>query len=270
MSDNFKVVAEAFSQTSEKYDAFAIDHSHLTRLRNKVYAHLKRFIHGEALILELNAGTGIDAVELARLGYQVHATDIAAGMLACTREKVERLELNDRVTIQEMSYTRLNEVAGGPYDVIFSNLGGLNCIPNLRPVIQQLPSVLKPGGLVTWVLMPPTCLWEMAELLRGHFHLAFRRYAKNGALTHLEGYYFQTYYFTPRQVIDWFGSGYELLDVEGLAVITPTAESKYFPRRHPGLYSALAWIDDRVSAKPPWYGWGDFFIISMRYAYGSS
>jgi SAM-dependent methyltransferase len=270
MNDDFNVIAEAFSHTSEKYDAFALDHSHLARLRNKVYAHVRRFIVGEARILELNAGTGTDAVTLARFGYQVHATDISAGMLARAREKVQRLELGDRVTVQELSYTRLDQVTGGPYDVIFSNLGGLNCLPDLRPVIQQLPTVLKPGGLVIWVLMPPTCLWEMAELLRGHFRLAFRRYARNGTRTHLEGYYFQTYYFTPRQVIDWFGSAYDLLEIEGLAVLTPTAESKYFPQRHPRLYSALAWIDDRVSTIPPWYGWGDFFVISMRQVYEAS
>ena len=264
MSNDFRVIAEAFSCTSERYDAFAQDHAHLTHLRNKVYIHLQRFLGGGANILELNAGTGIDAVELAQRGYRVHATDIAAGMLARLHEKIQRLEMGDRVAIQQCSFTRLDEVVGGPYDAVFSDLGGLNCIADLRPVIQQLPLVLKPGGLVTWVLMPPTCLWEMAELLRGHFRLAFRRYARNGALTHLEGYYFQTYYFTPRQVIDWFGSDYELLGIEGLSVITPTAESKYFPLRHPRLYSWLAWLDDRLAPRRPWCGWGDFFIVSLR------
>ena len=33
-------VADAFSATAEKYDAFAEDHPHLTRMRSKVYAHV--------------------------------------------------------------------------------------------------------------------------------------------------------------------------------------------------------------------------------------
>ncbi|RPI24590.1 MAG: class I SAM-dependent methyltransferase [Chloroflexota bacterium] len=264
MKDSFSVIADAFSRTGEKYDAFAQDHPHLDRLRNKVYAHLERFIPEGERILELNAGTGIDAVELARRGYYVHATDIAPGMLDRARDKVQRLGLEMRVTLQECSFTRLDQIQGAPYEAVFSNRGGLNCIPDLRPVIRQLAGVLVPGGLVTWVLMPRVCLWEMAEVLRGHPRLAVRRLSKNGTRTHLEGRYFTTYYFTPGQVVSWFGPGYECLAIEGLSVLTPTAESKNFAKRRPRLYLALARLDDRRSLRSPWRGWGDFFIITFR------
>lgn len=265
MTDSFNTIAEAFSRTAEKYDAFARNHPHQDRMRRKVYAHLERFVPPGARILELNAGTGTDAVELARRGYTVHATDIAPGMLARARDKVQRLGLGHRVTIQECSFTHLADIRGAPYEAIFSNLGGLNCISDLAPVVRQLPAVLKPGGLVTWVLMPPVCLWELAEILRGQPRIAFRRFAKNGTRAHLEGLYFTVYYFTPRQVVAWFGPAYECLAIEGLSVMTPTAESKRFARRHPRLYRALAWLDDRLSLRPPWWGWGDFFILTMRH-----
>jgi ubiquinone/menaquinone biosynthesis C-methylase UbiE len=265
MSDSFSTIAEAFSRTGERYDAFAQDHPHLTRLRNKVYAHVERFVPTGAHILELNAGTGIDAVELALRGYHIHATDIAPGMLERARGKVKHLELEDRVTVQECSFTQLGNIQGGPYDAIFSNLGGLNCVPDLTPIIQQLPLKLKSGGLIIWVLMPPICLWELAEVFRGHPQLAFRRLAMDGTRTHLEGLFFSIYYFTPRQVIGWFGLDYECLEVEGLSVITPTAESKNFAKRYPRLYQSLVWLDDRLSHRSPWWGWGDFFILTMRH-----
>ncbi|RME85935.1 MAG: methyltransferase domain-containing protein, partial [Caldilineae bacterium] len=89
MSDpHLDTIAEAFSRTAEKYDSFAEDHPHLTRLRQKVYAHMMRHLPAESHILELNAGTGTDAVALAQRGYRVHATDIAPGMLARAEEKV--------------------------------------------------------------------------------------------------------------------------------------------------------------------------------------
>jgi ubiquinone/menaquinone biosynthesis C-methylase UbiE len=264
MSDPFSTIAEAFSRTGEKYDAFSLDHPHLDRMRGKVYTHLERFLPKGARILELNAGTGIDAAALARRGFSVHATDIAPGMLERAREKARRLAPQGLVTIQEASFTDLAEIRGGPYDAVFSNLGGLNCIPHLGPVIRQMPEVLKPGGLVTLVLMPRVCLWEMAEIFRGHPRLAFRRFSRGGTSTHLEGLYFKTYYFTPRQVLSWFGPAYHPLQIEGLSVLAPTAESKNFSKRHPHLYRALAWMDDRLSRRPPWYGWGDFFIISLR------
>lgn len=265
MSQPRAVIAEAFSRTAEKYDAFAEDHPHLTRMRAKVYAHLARHIPPGARILELNAGSGVDATHLASAGYSVHATDIAPGMLARLREKVTRLGLQERVTTQECSFTDLNQVTAGPFDAVFSDMGGLNCIPNLSPVIAQLPRLLRPGGVVSWVLMPPVCLWEMAEIFRGHPRLAFRRWSPGGVRSHLEGLYFNIYYFPPHQAVKWFGSAYQVLQLEGLSVITPTAESKNLVKRFPRIYRALAWLDDRLSPHQPWSGWGDFYILTLRY-----
>lgn len=262
---SFPIIAEAFSRTAEKYDQFGDDHPHLTRMRRKVYAHLTRFLSPGAQILELNAGTGVDAVHLAQQGFHVHATDIAPGMLGRLRDKVEQLGLSDCVMVQECSFTDLAQVQAGPFDAVFSNLGGLNCIPDLTPVIDSLPNLLRPGGLVTWVLMPPICLWELAMIFNGQARLALRRLSPRGTQAHLEGMYFKVYYFKPQQVIASFGEAYQLLALEGLSVITPTAESKTLAKRHPRLYRALSRLDDRLSTRPPWWGWGDFFIVSLRY-----
>jgi ubiquinone/menaquinone biosynthesis C-methylase UbiE len=265
MTEALETVAEAFSRAAGRYDAFAEDHPHLARMRAKVYAHLRRYLPPGAHILELNAGSGVDPVYLAQQGYHVHATDIAPGMLARLRDKVETLGLSERITIQQCSFTDLAQVEGGPFDAVFSNMGGLNCIPDLSPVIRDLPKVLRPGGLVTWVLMPRVCLWEMAELFRGHFRVAFRRLSRAGVRSHLEGLYFTVYYFSPAQALAWFGDDYPFLRLEGLSVITPTAESKNLAKRWPRLYAALAWMDDRLAPRAPWSGWGDFYILSLRY-----
>lgn len=265
MQNNSETIAEAFSRTAEKYDSFAEDHPNQTRMRNKVYAHMERFIPRGSRILELNCGTGIDAVELAHRGYQVHATDIAPGMLERLQDKVARMDLANQITFQQCSFLELDKVENAPFDAVFSDLGGLNCVPDLTPIIRQLPQILRPNGLVTWVLMPPVCLWEMAEIFRGHPRLAFRRFAKNGTRAHLEGLHFTVYYFTPEKTLQWFGNDYDCLAIEGLSVITPTAESKNFAKRYPGLYRTLSWLDDRFASHKPWRGWGDFFIITMRY-----
>ncbi len=261
---SFDIIAEAFSRTAEKYDAFAQDHPHLTRMRNKVYGHINRLLPRGSRILELNAGTGVDAVELARRGYIVHATDIAPGMLERARYKINRSGMNDRVTVQECSFMETDKIQGAPFDAVFSNLGGLNCIPDLSLVINKLSKILHSGGVVTWVLMPHVCLWEMAEVFRGNFRVAFRRFSHRGVQTHLEGLHFDVYYFSPHQVINRFGDDFELLSLEGLSVITPTAESKNFAKFYPSIYRGLSFIDDRLSPHWPWYGWGDFYILSFR------
>jgi ubiquinone/menaquinone biosynthesis C-methylase UbiE len=266
--DPFAEVAQAFSLTAEKYDRFALDHPNLSRMRGQVYSHLQRYLPPGASILELNSGTGTDAVNLARLGYRVHATDIAPGMLSRLRAKVSELELEEQVVVQDCSFTELERVTAGPFEAVFSDLGGLNCIPDLGLVAAKLPRLLKPGGLVTWVLMPPICLWELAAAFTGDFHFAFRRLAPNGTRAHLEGRYFKVYYFTPARARKAFGAQFRQLSVEGLSVFAPPAESKNLALRRPHLYRLLCEIDNRLAGKTPFRGWGDFYILTLRFEPG--
>lgn len=260
-----KIIADAFSRVAEKYDAFSVDNPIQMRLREKVYAHIEKFIPKDSRILELNCGTGTDAVELARRGYRIHATDIAPGMLELLRDKVAEYELSSQITYQRCSFLELEKIKDAPFAAILSNLGGLNCIPDLSPVIGQLPNILRPNGIIICVLKPPVCLWEMAEVFRLHPRLAFRRFARNGTRAHFEDLDITEYYFAPKKLLHWFGDQYECLAIEGLSVITPTAKSKNFVKRFPRLYRALSWLDDRLAPRWPWRGWGDFYILTLRY-----
>jgi ubiquinone/menaquinone biosynthesis C-methylase UbiE len=257
-------IADAFTRTAARYDAFAEDHPHLTRMRSKVYGAFERFVAPGAAVLELNAGTGTDALHLAQRGYRVHATDIAPGMLGRLRDKVAAHGLEGRVSVQECSFLALDEVDGAPFDSVFSDLGGLNCCADLRPVFRGVDRVLRPGGVAVVVVMPPICLWELALVFAGQFRLATRRLAADGVRAHLEGRQFTVHYFTPRQVFDAFGEGYEPLAVEGVSVLTPTAESKGLAQRHSRVYSMLAAADDVVAPHAPFSRWGDFFLAAVR------
>lgn len=258
-------IAEAFSRTAEKYDQFAENHPHLTRMRQKVYDHLERYVPAGARILELNSGTGTDAVYLANQGYYVHSTDIASGMLNRLKTKIDQKGLGQQVSFQALSFEKIEDVRGQPYDAVFSNLGGLNCLPNLKPVVEKLPRILNPGAIITWVLMPKICLWELATVFTGKFNHALRRLSSNGTTAHLEGLYFPIFYMNPKEVIRSFGSQYECLAIEGLSVFTPTAESKNLAIKHPTVYRTLSWVDDLLSPRWPWRAWGDFYMITFRY-----
>lgn len=257
-------IAEAFSRTAPRYDAFAEDHPHLTRMRARVYDHVERVVPPGSRILELNAGTGTDAAALAERGYRVHATDIAPGMLDRLGPKLASAGVAARVTAQQCSFLELDRIEGGPYDAVFSNLGGLNCTADLRPVVASLDRVLRPGGVIVWVLMPPICLWELGLLFLGQPRLALRRLAPRGTRAHLEGLQFEVHYFRPERVARLLRPQFELLGVEGLSVFTPTAESRGIARNHPRVYRSLAWLDDRLSPRRPFSGWGDFYIVSAR------
>jgi SAM-dependent methyltransferase len=258
-------VAQAFGRKARIYDEFGRQHPNLERMRAKVREHVQQALPIGAHLLEINAGTGADAYYFARHGYYVHATDLSAGMVAEIRRKANREHLNPRLTVQQLSFTQLEEVQGGPYDGLLSNMGGVNCAADLRAITSALPAVLKPGGIVIWVVMPPICLWELAQGLRGDLKLALRRLRPGGVVAQVEGLPVPTFYHSPRQVRAAFGSDFQALRLQGLSVFTPPADHKEFPLQHPRLYRWLVRLDERLSDRFPFQGWGDFFILSLRY-----
>ena len=264
LDDHFDRVAEAFSRKADEYDAFGDDHINLARMRRKVYDHVLRFLQPTDRLLELNAGTGIDAAFFAGRGHAVHAIDIAPGMIDHLAAKIDQQHLSDRLTVQTLSFTEIDRVEGGPFDYILSNFGGLNCIADLALVTRHLSQVLRPGGIVTWVIMPPVCPWEMALLLKGRFKVATRRWQRHGTLAHVAGVHFTTTYFTPRQVLITLGPTFRLLRLEGLSVFAPPADRVDFPWRFPRLYRALTRIDDALAARWPFNHWGDFFMLTAQ------
>jgi len=258
-------VDQAFGRKAVLYDAFGRDHPNLARMRAKVRAHVESLLFPGASLLEINAGTGADAAYFAQRGYRVHATDLSAGMVAQIRKKISTRDLGGRLSAQQVSFTQLKSLPGKPFDGVLSNLGGINCAPDLGAIAHGLPGLLKPGSTVTWVVMPPVCLWELAQALRGNLHLALRRLKKGAVQANVEGIAIPTYYYAPRRVRAAFGPNFQVLRLEGLSVFTPPADHKEFPTRYPRLYRLLVGLEDLLADRFPFYSWGDFYILSLRY-----
>ena len=79
--NQLKTVGEAFSKQSHLFDAIEERNEILQWMRDQIHSHCLRYFKEGSRVLELNCGTGIDAVFFAENGMQVHATDIAEGML---------------------------------------------------------------------------------------------------------------------------------------------------------------------------------------------
>jgi len=257
-------VAEAFSRKSTIYDAFGENHANMARMRRKFYDHVAAVMPAGGRLLEINAGTGQDAVELVRRGFRVHATDFAPGMIAAIEEKRARLGLGERLTVEALSFTDLDRLAGGPFDGLISNSGGLNCIADLTAVTRHLPRLLRPGARATVVVMPRICPWELAVIPKDA-RVGTRRLRPGGILAHVEGVHFMTYYFSAAAVRRAFGPRFRPLRQEGLSVFTPTADNKTFAVNHPRLFDRLVRLDDALAPHWPFNGWGDFFILTMEF-----
>jgi ubiquinone/menaquinone biosynthesis C-methylase UbiE len=256
-------INEAFSKQSLHYDADDLRNPILQAMRSQVYNHVSKIITKPSRILELNSGTGIDALHFVDQGHSVHATDLSNGMIEQIRKKIERFDLVDRLSVQQLSYDRLDQLDGQKYDFIFSNFGGLNCIHDLSMVTKNLRSILNPGGYVTWVIMPPVCLWETVRILKGNKN-AFRRLNRHGTVAHLEGKHFRVWYHALHSIKKAFGPNFRLIATEGLASLSPPPHATHFPTKHPMLYKTLQRADAVVRNHFPFNRWADHIIVSFQ------
>src|SRR5258708_14295097 len=233
---NEEEAAKGLSKQSLGFDQYDAGNTIIQYKRERVRGHVLQYLPSNSSILELNAGTGEDATYFGRLGHRVHATDIAEGMQQALREKIVRQELTDRITTELCSFTTLEGLRNkGPSDLIFSNFAGLNCTGELDKVLHSFAPLVRPGGWVTLVILPPFSLWETAMLFRGNFKTAFRRplSGRKGAPAHVEGVHFRCWYYPPSFVRGALKGSFEQIKLEGLCTIVPPSYIENFVEKHP-------------------------------------
>jgi ubiquinone/menaquinone biosynthesis C-methylase UbiE len=261
-----KSAATAFSKQAPIFDQLYSADTIIRYKRKRVRDHVEEFIQPQSRILELNAGTGEDAMYFASRGHSVHATDISAGMQAILKEKIKGQPTERQITNELCSFTELENLQDqGPYDYIFSNFAGLNCTGRLEKVLDSFQHLLKSGGLVTLVILPKFCAWEMLLLFKGKFKTAFRRFAgRKGAKAHLEGEYFRCWYYNPSFIIKHLKHSFDKKKLEGLCTIVPPSYLENFAQKHPKLYRWLEKKENKLKDRWPWKSTGDYYIITLQ------
>ena len=124
---------------------------------------------------------------------------------------------------------------------------------------------IKPGGIVTLVVLPKFCLWETLLILKGKFRTATRRFfGKSGRKAHVQGEYFKCWYYNPSFIISHLKDSFDVLSVEGLCTIVPPSYIDKFSEKHPKLFTFLKRKEDTLKTKWPWKYIGDYYIISLE------
>jgi len=266
LNSNEQLVATAFSRQSAIFDQLYSENKIVQYKRQRVRDHLKQYILPGNFILELNSGTGQDAIWLAQQACKIHATDISAGMQEVIQEKIKTEGLDDFISYELCSFTQLEDLQQkGPYDMIFSNFAGLNCTGELDRVLASFPALLKPGGTITLVLLPGFCLWEFLLIFKGKFKTALRRFfSRDGRRAHLENTVFKCWYYNPSYITDFLKTEFDLLSIEGLCTFVPPSYIENFARKYPKLFEKLHRMEDVYKNAWPWKYIGDYYIISLR------
>ena len=258
--------AHAFSMQAPVFDKLYAGNTIVKYKRQRVRAHLEQLLSPGSHILELNAGTGDDAIYLAQQGHYVHATDIAAGMQEQLVQKVKQYDVNAFVSNELCSYTALSTLKNrGPYDCIFSNFAGLNCTGDLDSVLSSFYKLLRPGGIVVLVMLPKFCVWEALLVFKGKFKTATRRFfSAGGRSAKIDGAAFTCWYYSPRYIKRQVKQQYNLLALEGLCTFVPPSYIEHFAERYPVLFAFLCKLENRYKKSWPWKNIGDYYIISFQ------
>jgi len=258
--------AEAFSKQAKGFDAVYGSNTIIQYKRQRVREHVLSLLSPGASMLELNCGTGEDALFFAQRGFRIHATDVAEGMLQRLLEKASEATYSGQLTTEICSFNHLEALANrGPFDAVFSNFGGLNCTGELAKVLHSISPLLKPGGLLTLVIIPPFCLWETLLIFKGQWKTATRRFfSRKGRTAHIEGVNFKCWYYSPSYVIRQLQKDFQVEKLEGLCTLVPPSYLEGFAEKHPTLYRFLVEKEEQLKGHRPWRSMGDYFILSLR------
>jgi 2-polyprenyl-3-methyl-5-hydroxy-6-metoxy-1,4-benzoquinol methylase len=102
--------------------------------------------HGQQQILDIACGNGNFARRLAALGAQVVACDFSETFIA--RAKAHTLENADRIDYRVVDATQREQLLAlglACFDAAICNMALMD-IPNIEPLLESLPRLLKPRG----------------------------------------------------------------------------------------------------------------------------
>lgn len=263
---NERAASLGFDKQSKIFDEYYSKNAIVSYKRQRVRDHVLSLLEPQSHILELNAGTGDDAIFFAFRGHFIHATDISSGMLQVMEQKIKTLKITSQITFEKCSFTSLENLQKrGPYDLIFSNFAGINCTREIERILNHIPDLLIPGGKLTLVFLPSFCLWEFLMLFKGKFKTAFRRFhGRKGAKAQVEGINFRCWYYHPKRIIKKLNGSFDLIGYEGLCTLVPPSYIENFGDKYPEFFNYLKVKENKLKSKSPWKWMGDYVILSFR------
>lgn len=257
----------AFDAAAQRYDAW-FTHSPTGKLqRERVHYFLQQHMltGGPKRILELNCGTGEDAVWMAQQGHHVTATDVSSAMLTIARQKAQAAGLADRINVAPLDLTAPQLSAkGGPFDLVFSNFGGLNCIDpdQFRALSAFLADQLNPGGKFISVIMPTSCRWEQLYfLLKGKRKQAFRRKTNDPLGVVVDGSEVPTWYYDPHEVSRFCGDHFRRRKHRAIGYFLPPSYLDPFFEHKPALLNFLNRLEKSIGG---FFYASDHFFIELE------
>jgi SAM-dependent methyltransferase len=213
-------------------------------------------------ILELNCGTGEDAIHFGQRGVHVTAIDASSRMIA--RARVRASGLNLPIQFSCLSSELLTAVRPRVFDGIFSNFSGLNCVRDLYQVARSMSFLLAPGSSALLCLSTRFCFWESAWYgVRGQFAKASRRWNGRNVVRVCDSEV-EVWYPTIREFQNAFEPWFRLCDVSGVGIFVPPSYLNGHFRLGGRILESFADVDRLVCRLPLFRVIGDHMLLRLE------
>jgi ubiquinone/menaquinone biosynthesis C-methylase UbiE len=257
--------ALVFDQMAREYDDVFTNSMIGRAQRDAVWSVLTQIFQSGDHVLELNCGTGEDALLLARNGISVTACDASAQMIQIASGRLRKEAPRAPVQFNLLPTEHIRELQSSTqFDGIFSNFSGLNCVANLKQTADDLATLLPSGAPLLVCLSTRFCLWEMLWFaFHGNFRKAFRR-CSGHAIAKVGEFTVDVYYPTVRKLQTSFSASFVLRSCAGVGVTVPPSYVETWIRNHPKLLDTFRTIDKTVSGYPGLRVLGDHVLLHFE------
>jgi SAM-dependent methyltransferase len=265
-SPELHATREAFDSVAADYDGPRGNNELIQDMRAEMWRELDARFPVSSRLIDIGCGTGLDAVRMGHMGHQVTAIDWSPQMVARTNDRAERERVAARVRAVPLGGQELGHLDGEAlYDGAYSDLGPLNCVPDLTVVARECSRLLKPGGRLVFTVIGRLCPWEIAHYVsHGKWARAKIRFARKTVPVGMNKRTIWTRYYTPREFYRDFAAHFTLEHFRGLCVFAPPPYLTRVRDKHPRWYDRLWRMDQRMSGWPLLRGMGDHFLIVMK------
>lgn len=255
---------EDFDIASRNYDT-AFTYSNIGRAqRQMVFKYLNPILNQDKKlsVLELNCGTGEDAIRFAKLDHEVLATDISEGMIKVAQAKTN----SGNLTFKIQDINGINESTfSAKFDFIFSNFGGFNCLSKheIERFFKTATKLLNPEGKIVLVIMPKHCLWEQLYFnMKGQFKKAKRRKTNKSVIANVDGVPIKTWYYNPEDIVSLTEAYFITNKIKPIGLTIPPSylENSFLAKKS---FVSIFKSIDTVITDLFWAKYADHFLIEL-------
>jgi SAM-dependent methyltransferase len=234
--------------------------------RDSIWREIEKVFTVGQRILELNCGTGIDAVFLANRGVTVLACDIAPRMIELAQRRANSTNTSGLIDFRVLATENIEALRKEAlFDGAFSNFSGLNCVDDLPAIAQKLARLLRPGARLVLCMIGRFVPWEIAwYMAHGNPGRAFLRFRRVTIGRIAEDAVVNVRYPSVRTLARIFAPGFRLTKRQGIGITLPPSYLESWARKFPVVLDRLARLDRRIGCFPLARSMGDCVLLQFE------